>query len=628
MFKKSFNLRALVFILLFTMLFSSFAVYAEGNIVPTRAEIDEQYKWRLEDIYETDEDWETDYNRLEKKIPSIEKYKGKLKKDSEYIADCLNLVSELKRLNDKLYVYASMRSDENNANDTYSAMASRAEAISTKLTGAISFIEPELLSIPEKTFKKYMEDKELKDYDLYLNNLLKRKSHSLSEEEERILALTGELTSTPENVYEAFKYVDRKIGKIVGENGEEITVSPATYSRLLGHPNRDMRKKAFEVEFNSFNDYINVLAAALAGDVKNNVFYAKARNYDSALEAALAPNNIKPEVYNALIEAVNNNLEPLHKYVSLRKKILGIEDKVHYYDMYVPMLESVSSDIPYEDAKKMVLEALNPLGEQYINDLKMAFDSRWIDVYETQNKYSGGYCWGSYDTHPFVLLNYNGTLNEVSTLAHEMGHALNSYYSNQKQPYIKSDYPIFTAEVASTTNEAIMYDYLIKNAKSKEEKIYLIGSYLEQIRGSIYTQLMYAEFEKTIHEAVESGETLTATFLNDAWGNLMQKYYGEDFEVDELVKVWWARIPHFYWNFYVYQYATGLSAGIKLSDRIVNEGEEARDAYLEFLAAGGSDGPIELLKAAGVDMSTTEPVEKALQKFDELVTELENLLAE
>lgn len=625
---KSFKSKALVFILLLTMIFSSLGVYAQGNSIPTRDEIDEQYKWRLEDIYETDEAWEEDYKKLEDMIPTVEKYKGKLDRSSSYVVKCIQLVEEMQRLNDKLNVYASMRSDEDNANDKYSAMADRGASLSSKLSKAISFIEPELLSISENKLKKYLKDKDLEDYDLYFNSLLNSKAHSLSEGEESILASTSELSSTPENVYEAFKYVDRKIGKIQGENGEEITVSPATYSRLLDHPNREIRKKAFEAEFTSYKDYINLLAASLAGDVKSNVFYANARNYDSALEASLAPNNIKPEVYDSLIEAVNNNLKPLHRYVSLRKKMLGIEDKVHYYDMYVPMIDSVSSNIPYEDAKKMVIEALNPLGEEYIKDLQMAFDSRWIDVYETQNKYSGGYSWGSYDTHPYVLLNYNGTLSEVSTLAHEMGHALNSYYSNENQPYIKADYPIFTAEVASTTNEAIMYDYLIKNAKTKEEKIYLIGSYLEQIRGSIYTQLMYAEFEKTIHEAVESGETLTASYLNKTWGNLMKKYYGEDFEVDELVKVWWARIPHFYWNFYVYQYATGLSAGIKLSDNIVNGGEEARDAYLEFLGAGASDYPVKLLQNAGVDMSTTEPVEKALQKFDELLTELETLLAE
>lgn len=628
MFKKSFRSKALVFILLITMLFSSLGVYAEGSSVPTRAEIEDQYKWKLEDIYETDEAWEADYKKLEEMIPTVAKYKGTLAKSSKNIAECLSLVDEINRFHDKLYVYAWMRSDENISVDKYLEMGDRSDAIGGEIQAAIAFIEPELSLIPENKLKTFMQINNLKDYDLYLQSILDEKEHALSEAEEGIMALAGALASTPENIYKAFDYNDRKVRTIKDENGEEFLLSPATYGMLLEHPNRDMRRKAFEGEFTSYKENINTLAAALYGEVKTNIFNAKARKYNSALEASLLSSGIDPKVYDSFIEAANNNLEPLHKYVSLRKKLLGIEDKVHYYDMYVPMLESVNSSIPYEDAQKMVLEALKPLGDQYTKDLKMAFDSRWIDVYETQNKYSGGYCWGSYDTHPYILLNYNGTLNEVSTVAHELGHAMNSYYSNKKQPYSKADYETFTAEVASTTNEAIMYDYLIKNAKSKEEKMYLIGSYLEQIRGSIYTQLMYAEFEKTIHEAAESGETLTASFINETWGNLMQKYYGEDFEVDELAKVWWSRIPHFYWNFYVYTYASGLSAGINLSDKIVNEGDEARDAYLEFLAAGGSDGPIELLKVAGADMSTPEPVEKALQRFDELLTELEKLMEE
>jgi oligoendopeptidase F len=608
------------------MLFSSLGVYAEGNNIPTREEIAEQYKWRLEDIYETDESWEADYKKLEEMIPNVAEYKGTLAKSSRNIAKCLSLVSEIRRLYDKLQVYAWMRSDSDTSVDKYLKMGDRADSIASAIDEATSFIEPELSSIPESKLKNYIKDSRLKDYDIYLESILKRKEHTLSEAEERLMALAGTLSSTPENIYKAFKYNDRNIKKIKNENGEELVLSPATYSMLLESPNRNTRKKAFEGEFGSYKEGINTLAATLYGEVKTNIFNARARKYNSALEAALLSSDIEPKVYDSFIEAVNNNLEPLHRYVSLRKKLLGIEDKVHYYDMYVPMIKSVNSNIPYEDAKKMVLEALKPLGNQYIKDLEMAFDNRWIDVYETKGKYSGGYCWGSYDTHPYILLNYNGTLNEVSTLAHELGHAMNSYYSNKKQPYSKADYVTFTAEVASTTNEAIMYDYLIKNAKTKEEKIYLIGSYLEQIRGSIYTQLMYAEFEKNIHEAAESGETLTASFLNETWGNLMKKYYGEDFEVDELVKLWWSRIPHFYWNFYVYTYASGLSAGINLSDKIINDGEDARDAYLDFLAAGGSDGPIDLLKSAGVDMSTPEPVEKALQKFDQLLTELEKLI--
>jgi oligoendopeptidase F len=626
MLKRPFKPKALVFILLITMLFSSLGVYAEGSSVPTRGEIQDQYKWRLEDIYESDDAWEDDYKKLEEMIPTISKYKGSLAKNSKNIAECLYHIQDINRLHDKLYVYANMRSHENLSVEKYLEMVDRVGSLGSTIGEVAAFITPELSAIAEDKLKSFMKTDDLKDYDLYLQNILDGKSHTLSEAEESIMALAETLSSTPENVYEAFKYKDRKAKKIKNENGEDLLLSYGNYSILLENPNRDMRRKAFEGEFSSYNENINTLAAALYGEVKTNIFNARARKYNSSLEAALLSSGIDPKVYDSFIEAANNNLEPLHKYVSLRKKLLGIQDKIHYYDMYVPMLQSVNSSIPYEDAKKMVLDALKPLGDQYVKDLQMAFDNRWIDVYETQNKYSGGYCWGSYDTHPYVLLNYNGTLNEVSTIAHELGHAMNSYYSNKKQPYSKANYEIFTAEVASTTNEAMMYDYLIKNAESKEEKIYLIGSYLEQIRGSIYTQLMYAEFEKTIYEAAESGATLTAPFLNETWGDLMQKYYGEDFEVDQLAKVWWSRVPHFYWNFYVYTYASGLSAGINLSDGIVNEGDTARDAYLEFLGAGGSDNPVELLKAAGADMSTQEPVERALQRFDELLTELEKLI--
>lgn len=628
MLKKSFKFKLLVFVILITMFFSSSGVYTEINSIPTRDKISDQYKWRLEDIYRTDADWESDYSKLGEMIPSIEHYRGQLGKGSEYIAGCLKLADKILRLYKKLYVYMSLKSDEDTTKDKYFEMGDHVDSIALDIQRSFSFIEPELLSIPKDTLTAYMESKDLADYDLFLEDIMRSKEHSLSEEEEKLIALASSLLSTPENIYNAFKYSDREIGEITDENGETLTLSPATYNLLLESPNRNIRKKAFEKEFTSYSNNMTTLAATLYGEVKTNIFTAKARKYNSSLEAAMTSSNIDPKVYHNLIETVNNNLQPLHRYVSLRKDILDIDDKVYYYDMYVPILKTVNSNIPYENAKSMVLEALNPLGEQYIKDLNMAFNNRWIDVYETQNKYAGGYCKGSYDTHPYILLNYNGTLSAVSTLAHELGHAMNSYYSNKNQPYTKSGYEIFTAEVASTTNEAIMYDYLIKNAKSKEEKIYLIGSYLEQIRGSIYTQLMYAEFEEAIYEAAEAGKTLTASYLNETWGSLMQKYYGEDFEVDELVRTCWARIPHFYWNFYVYTYATGLSAGITLSDKIVNDGDEARNAYLEFLGAGGSDGPIELLKAAGADMSSPEPVEKALQKFDELVTELERLLAE
>ncbi|MFZ5967205.1 MAG: oligoendopeptidase F [Bacillota bacterium] len=628
MLKKSMGMKGIALSLVFVMIFSCFTVFAEDTGIPRREDIDPKYKWNLQHIYPTDTDWENDYKKLEAMIPTIEQYKGKLGASFDMFYNCLKTMESMLRLSDKLTVYAWMKSDEDTANDGYLAMGDRADALSTKVKEALSFIDPEILNMDEKILRSYMERNELQDYDFYIEKLLLSKQHMLSGGEERILALASDLAGSPEAAFRAFRSVDRKINEITDEDGKAVKLTPGNYSLMLENPQRDVRKRAFETEFNSYKDGINTLAATLSGEVKGNIFFAKARKYNSALEAALAPDFIEPKVYNSLIEAVNNNLAPLHRYVTLRKKLLGIEDKVHYYDMYVPMVEAPSSNISYEDGKKMMMEALNVLGEDYIKDLEMGLNSGWVDVYETDKKRSGAYSWGSYDTHPYVLHNYNGSLDAVSTLAHEMGHALNSYYSNKKQPYSKADYPIFTAEVASTTNEALMLDYLIKKAKTKEEKLYLINYYLELIRGTIYTQLMYAEFEKTIHEAVESGEALNATYLNEAWGKLMTKYYGEDFEVDELVKMWWARIPHFYYNFYVYKYATGLSAGIILSENMNEKGESARNAYLDFLAAGGSDYPVEMLKAAGVDMSTTEPVEKALDKFDQLLDEFERILNE
>ncbi len=602
--------------------------FADGVSYTTRNTIPKEYTWSIEDIYGSDNAWEEDFKKLEGNLSKVKNYKGKLK-DEKSILEMFKLQEELFRLKDKIYVYASMKRDEDNGNQKYAAMADRAESMSGKVAQAFSFVDPEILALSEDTLKGYMGKAEFKDYDIYFKNLLRTKAHSLSSEGEKILALASDLSAVPENIHSSFADVDRKPEPIQLDNGQKIELTSGRYYALLEDSNRDLRRKAFESEFKSYEKNINTLSSTLSGEVKSNIFFAKSRNYNSALEASLDADNIKPQVYDNLIKAVNNNLEPLHKYVSLRKKVLGIQDKVRYYDMYVPIVKQAQKEyIEYDKGKAMVKEALQALGEEYILDMDKAFTERWVDVYENENKTSGAYAWGSYDTHPYVLLNYNGTLDSVSTLAHELGHAMNSYYSNKTQPYVKAEYPIFTAEVASTTNEALMMDYLIKNAKTKEEKMYLINTYLETIRGTIYTQIMYAEFEKAIHEGAENGEALTSEFFNETWGNLMQKYYGEDFEVDNLSKVWWSRIPHFYYNFYVYKYATGLSSGIILADKMGNNEAGAKDAYLEFLAAGGKDYPVEMLKKAGVDMSTTEPIEKAIEKFDSLLTELEKLMNE
>lgn len=592
--------------------------------IPTRDQIEDEYKWKLDDIYKTSDEFYSDLEKLNSMVDDFLKYEGKLNKESE-IVKAVKDKEKMEILAEKLIVFANMSSDTDTNNVEASKMVDKVDSALTDMASKHAFYEVELLENDKSFLEKLAKNTDLKGYDFYFTNLAKNKDKALSKGEERILALASEMAATPEKIYEAYDYKDRKINKVKDENGKEVSLG-SSYSTLLESKDREVRKNAFIGEFSSYDENINTITAALVGEVKSNIFYAKARGYNCALEASLDNDNVKPEVYESFVDAVNNNLDSLHRYISLRKKLLKIEDKVHYYDLYAPIVKSTSDEISYEEAKEMVSKALSPLGEQYVKDLKAGLDGGWIDVYENKGKYSGAYSWGGFATHPYVLLNYNGNLNAVSTLAHEMGHALNSYYSNKTQPYAKADYPIFTAEVASTTNEAIMLDYLIKNAKTKEEKLYLINNYLEQIRGSIYSQIMYAEFEKMIHEAVENGQTVDATAVKEMWGGLMAKYYGDDFEVDELAKVWWARVPHFYWNFYVYKYATGLSSGIIISENVMNGDQEKIDAYLDFLAGGGSNYPIEMLKATGVDLSSPQPVENALKKFDSLLDEFESLL--
>lgn len=592
--------------------------------IPTRDQIEDEYKWKLDDIYKTSDEFYSDLEKLNSMVDDFLKYEGKLNKESE-IVKAVKDKEKMEILAEKLIVFANMSSDTDTNNVEASKMVDKVDSALTDMASKHAFYEVELLENDKSFLEKLAKNTDLKGYDFYFTNLAKNKDKALSKGEERILALASEMAATPEKIYEAYDYKDRKINKVKDENGKEVSLG-SSYSTLLESKDREVRKNAFIGEFSSYDENINTITAALVGEVKSNIFYAKARGYNSALEASLDNDNVKPEVYESFVDAVNNNLDSLHRYISLRKRLLKIEDKVHYYDLYAPIVKSTSDEISYEEAKEMVSKALSPLGEQYVKDLKAGLDGGWIDVYENKGKYSGAYSWGGFATHPYVLLNYNGNLNAVSTLAHEMGHALNSYYSNKTQPYAKADYPIFTAEVASTTNEAIMLDYLIKNAKTKEEKLYLINNYLEQIRGSIYSQIMYAEFEKMIHEAVENGQTVDATAVKEMWGGLMAKYYGDDFEVDELAKVWWARVPHFYWNFYVYKYATGLSSGIIISENVMNGDQEKIDAYLDFLAGGGSNYPIEMLKATGVDLSSPQPVENALKKFDSLLDEFESLL--
>lgn len=597
-----------------------------NNALPKRQDIDSRFKWKLEDIYSDISVWEQDFKRVKELAEQIKGFQGKLAESAQRLLECFKKSDELLSLNDKVFVYARMKRDENNADATYQSLTERASSLATEVYSAISFIIPEMLSIPEDTLLSYVNsNKELSGYMFMIRENLRQKEHILSEREEQILAMSSEISDTAGDVFTMFNNADIKFPYIKNEEGEEVEVTKGRYIAFLESKDRRVRKDAFEAVYSSYKKMRNTLAASLTGNVKKNRFYSLVRKYPSALEASLDNDNISVNVYTTLIETVNKNLPLLDRYLKLRKKVLKL-DELHMYDLYVPMVEEFDKKIPYEDAKTIVAEALKPLGEEYVTYLKKGFDSSWIDVYENEGKTSGAYAWGSYKTHPYVLLNYQGKINDVFTLAHEMGHALHSFYTNMTQPYVYSEYKIFVAEVASTVNESLLMRYLLPRASSKQEKAYLLNHYLEEFRGTVFRQVMFAEFEKMIHEKVEQGDALNAQELSDMYYGLNKKYFGETVTVDEDIAMEWSRIPHFYSSFYVYKYATGFSAATAIAEKILTEGKPEVDKYLEFLKSGGSNYPLELLKIAGVDLSTPQPIQDALDVFEKTLDELEELL--
>jgi len=599
---------------------------SKSKKLPGRDEIDAKYKWVLEDIYENNEKWEEDFEKVRKLSEDIKKFKGTLGESDARLLECLRLCDDMLSMNEKVFVYARMRKDEDNSNATYQALADRAATLSTEVYASVSFMVPEIISIPEERLLGFLDkNKELQLYRHFINDILRQKKHTLSEREEEILALSSEIAQTSRDVFTMFNNADIKFPNIRDENGEEVELTKGRYIRFLESKDRRVRKDAFHSLYSTYKKFENTLAASLIGNIKKNRFYSSVRKYGSCLEASLDSDNISVDVYDNLIETVNKNLPLLHRYLRLRRKALKL-DELHMYDLYVPIVAEPKEDIPYEEALKMVEKGLQPLGNQYIGYLKKGFESGWIDVYESQGKTGGAYSWGAYKTHPYVLLNYQNTINDVFTLAHEMGHALHSYYTNKTQPYIYSEYKIFVAEVASTVNESLLMQHLLKNTQDKTEKAYLLNHYLEEFRGTVFRQVMFAEFEKIIHAKVEQGEALTAETLSKIYYDLNLKYFGAEVTVDEDIAMEWARIPHFYTSFYVYKYATGFAAATSISQQILNEGRPAVERYINFLSSGGSDYPLELLRKAGVDLSTPEPVQDALNVFGEVLDELEKLI--
>lgn len=591
----------------------------------TREEIDARDKWAIEDLYKNDELWTADYERLKERIPELSAFQGHLGEGAEELLRMQKTYDELNELAEKVYVYANQKLHENTDNGTYQNLASQAGNLLVQLGEAGAYIEPEILSLPEGTIEKFLdENEELQVYRQYFENMIRQKEHVLTQELEALLASVGELAEGPQDIFSMFNNADIRFPEIAGEDGEPVEVTHGRFISLLQSQNRDVRRDAFRALYSVYGKYRNTLAATYRANVKQEVFYAKTRKYHSDLEAALDNSHIPVSVYDNLIDAVHEFLPLMHRYVELRKKLLGVEE-LHMYDLYVPMVADAEQKISFEQAKKMVLKGLKPMGEEYLKLLQEGFTSGWIDVYENQGKRSGAYSWGAYGTHPYVLLNYQENLNNVFTLAHEMGHALHSWYSDENQPYIYAGYKIFVAEVASTCNEALLIHHLIETTEDGKEKAYLINYFLEQFRTTLFRQTMFAEFEKITHGLQEKGETLTADRLCEIYYSLNQQYFGENICVDKEIELEWARIPHFYTPFYVYQYATGFSAAIALSKRILEQGEPAVEDYKKFLKGGSSMYPLDLLRMAGVDMEQKKPVEDALKVFGQYLDEMERL---
>ncbi|NLO08727.1 MAG: oligoendopeptidase F [Clostridiales bacterium] len=599
---------------------------SEVERLPKRNEVEKQFTWAIEDLYATDELWEKEYNELKELLPKAAVYRGRLAESAKTLLDFFKFEEQLGILMERVYVYANQKYHEDTGNPVYQDLADKAGVIVVQTESATSFSTPEILSIPEETLERFRSEEEgLKVYDFYLSNILRRKPHILSAQMEELLADAGEMASSPDNIYSKFNNADIKFPEIKDEKGNKIRITHGRFIQLLESSDRRVREDAFKGVYETYGSLKNTLAATFSSNVKQELFFTKARNYGSNLEKALNDVNVPVEVYTNLIDAVHDNMGLMHRYVRLRKKLLGV-DELHMYDLYTPIVKDVKIDIPYEEAKKMVAEGLKPLGDEYQEILDEGFNNRWIDIYENENKRSGAYSWGAYGTHPYVLLNYNSTLDNVFTLAHEMGHAIHSYYSDKVQPYVYAGYKTFVAEVASTCNEAILIDHLLKKTDDKIQKAYLINHFLDNFKGTLYRQTMFAEFEMITHRMIQDGQSLTAEALCKIYHDLNVLYYGNDIVIDPEIDIEWARIPHFYTAFYVYQYATGYSAAIALSRRILKEGKPAVDDYIRFLSGGYSNYPIELLKEAGVDMSTKEPVNQTLKLFEELLDQMEELM--
>lgn len=593
------------------------------NQLPKRKDIALEHRWNLEDLFPNQQAWDKEYQMVKEDLKEIGRFQGQLN-DPAAIKKCFELEDQISLHTERLYVYANMKHHEDMADPTYQALSDKSKKLSVEANEAMSFISPEILSLSDDQLHKLVENPELSFYKRTLEEMIRQKQHVLSKSEEALLAQAGSLSQGPGTIFGMLNNADLKFPKVKNEQGEEIELTHGRYIQFLESKDRQVRKQAFETMYSTYAKQKNTIAATLAANVTKNIFYAKARKYPSTLEMSLFGDNIKKEVYTNLIDTIHESLPLMYRYMELRRKLLKV-DELHMYDLFAPLVDEYKMDITFSEAAQTVKESLKPLGDDYLNVLQEGFDNRWIDIYENEGKRNGAYSWGAYGTHPYVLLNHKDNLNSMFTLTHEMGHALHSYLSDANQPYRYAQYTIFLAEVASTLNEALLMDYMLKKSTDKKEKMYLLTYYMDQFRTTVFRQTMFAEFEKIIHEKAEQGESLTPQLLSQIYYDLNVLYYGKDMVVDRDIEMEWARIPHFYNSFYVYKYATGFSAATSFAKQILEEGEPAVQRYLGFLRSGGSDYSINILKRAGVDMSSPEPIKQAMSVFRDLLGQMEAL---
>jgi len=596
--------------------------------IPTRDEIDEKYKWNLKDIYNSDEEWELDFKWVEDILVNYHQFEETLSSSAENLLACLKFDEEIGIKLERLYLYSMLAKDSDMRDSKYQGMDDRIKSVYSKVLAASSFIKPELLKADETKLIGFINSHpDLKIHRQSFDDLLRFRKHTLDRAQEELLAIASEVTQVPYNTYSLFTNADLKFPKVADENGNEMEMSHSRFYTALYSKDRNYRTRAFKAYLKPYMDNVNTFSALFNGNLKSNIFYAKARKYNSAREAALFKNNIPISVYDNLVEAVNKNISPMYRWASLKKKLLKI-DELHPYDVYVTLFDQkLEKKYSYDESKNIVLDSLSIMGEDYLDSLKKAFDNRWIDVYETKAKRSGAYSSGTtFGVHPYVLLNWTDLLNDVFTLAHEMGHNMHSYYTGLHQPYTYANYSIFLAEVASTFNENLLLDHLIKISESKEEKLFLLEKYLNNITTTVYRQVMFAEFESLMHFKVENGIALTPDVLCKLYKDVYQKYWGPEMVIDNDETFTWARVPHFYYNFYVYQYATGFAASEALALKVKSDGEPAVQKYLDFLKAGSSDYPINILDKAGVNMNSQEPILAVTKKMNQIIDEIENLI--